>query len=259
MLGISIWEEGLELLAERSVSAIDAWRAARGQPFVFACANPHSLVVSERDPEFKSALQGASAVVADGVGLTMIARSLYGGRMISRITGSDYFSTVMRALNGRAGRTAFFGSRPEVLQRIVARCAVDFPRVIVAAAISPPYGAWSEEANARFLEEIRQADVDALWVGMTAPKQEKWVQANRQHLRAGVIGSVGAVFDYYAGTVKRAPSWVCRAGLEWAYRFVREPARLWERNFVSTPRFMGLAARDAMSGGRAAARRGARS
>lgn len=256
MFGVSIWAEGIDPLVVRSLAAIGAWRAQDAPPFVFACANPHSLVVAERDPQFKSALQAASAVVADGVGLTMIARHLNGGRVVPRITGSDYFNGVMDAMDSRGGRVAFFGSRPEVLARLTSRCAVDFPRVSIAAAISPPFGAWSDDANAGFLEQIRRADADVLWVGMTAPKQEKWVQANREHLHAGLVGSIGAVFDYYSGTVKRAPEWVCRAGFEWAYRFVREPRRLWERNFVSTPRFMGLAAREALIG-RGAGRGGA--
>ena len=90
------------------------------------------------------------------------------------------------------------------------------------------------------LETINKARPDVLWVGMTAPKQEKWVEANRQKLNVPVIGSIGAVFDFYAGTYSRAPQWICDAGLEWAYRFMREPRRMWQRNFVSAPKFVWL-------------------
>jgi N-acetylglucosaminyldiphosphoundecaprenol N-acetyl-beta-D-mannosaminyltransferase len=255
VLGVPLWSSGLAPLLELSLHAIDAHRAGNGHPFVFACANPHSLVVSDRDAEFKSALNAATAVVADGVGLTLVARRLYGNAMLPRITGSDYFDAVMTALDRRAGRVAFFGSRPEVLQLITARCATRYPRVHIVATISPPYGNWAPDADAAYLQQIREANPDVLWVGMTAPKQEKWVHANLERICAGMVGSIGAVFEYFAGTVKRAPQWVCRLGLEWAYRFAHEPARLWERNFISTPQFMGLALRERATILRDAARR----
>jgi len=86
--------------------------------------------------------------------------------------------------------------------------------------------------------EIRAFNPDVLWVGMTAPKQEKWVAANRKQLHVPVIGSIGAVFDYYAGVTQRAPQWICNLGLEWLYRLPREPKRLWRRTFVSAPVFL---------------------
>ena len=85
---------------------------------------------------------------------------------------------------------------------------------------------------------INDANPDVLWVGMTAPKQEKWVEANSQQLNTPVIGSIGAVFDFYAGTKRRAPQWIYRIGLEWAYRFILEPRRMWQRNVVSAPKFV---------------------
>src|SRR5262245_36002255 len=112
MLGIRLWSSGLGQLVERSLRSMEAFRAGRGLPFAFACANPPSLAVSDRDGELKNALRDATAVVADGVGLTFVGRSLYGDRELPRITGSDYFNAVMGALDRRSGRVAFFGSRP---------------------------------------------------------------------------------------------------------------------------------------------------
>jgi N-acetylglucosaminyldiphosphoundecaprenol N-acetyl-beta-D-mannosaminyltransferase len=231
------------VLQERTLSAVDA-RGQETRPFVFACANPHSLVVAERDRDFKGALHDADAVVADGVGLTLMSR-LCGRELGPRITGSDYFVTVMRALDERGGRVAFFGSREGVLKKLTERCRREFPGVTIAEAISPPWGSWSESQDAEFIERINAADVDVLWVGLTAPKQEKWVRRNLEALKLGAIGSIGAVFDYFAGTVVRAPKWVCDRGLEWAWRFAREPARLWERNFVSGPKFVMMALAEA--------------
>src|SRR3569833_2005210 len=126
---------------------------------------------------------------------------------------------------------------------IYTRCARDFTRVTVCGMVSPPYRTWSEDENAAMLSAINAASPDVLWVGMTAPKQEKWVETNRAHLKEPVIGSVGAVFDFYAGTYPRAPAWMCRFGIEWLYRLVKEPQRMWRRNFISSPLFVLLVLR----------------
>lgn len=244
ILGMRLWSRSVESLVSESLSELEARRADGRSPFVFACANPHSLTVAESDPEFKRALRAADAVVADGVGVTVIARAVYGIDSLPRITGSDYFHGVMRELDSRGGSAAFFGSSPAVLQLIEARCRERYPNVRLVAMISPPYGDWSAELDSCYLRAINEASPDVLWVGMTAPRQEKWAEANRARIHAPLVGSIGAVFDYFAGTVRRAPAWVCRAGFEWAYRFVREPRRLWERNLLSAPRFVGLALRD---------------
>ncbi len=247
VLGVRIWADGLEHLIDKSLAAIQIREPAH-QPYVFACANPHSLTVADRDPVFKQALREADAVVADGVGV-QIAANLCGRSLGPRITGIDYFRALMAALNHRGGaRVAYFGSRESVLELLVARGGAAFPQVSVTRAISPPFGDWSPETNQRFIDEINESKPDVLWVGMTAPKQEKWVRDNRHKLDCGVVGSIGAVFDYFAGTVRRAPEWVCDMGLEWAYRLSREPKRLWHRTFVSAPQFLGLAMSEALRG-----------
>ena len=247
MLGVRIWADSLEHLIERSLASIQD-RAGERQPFVFACANPHSLTVADRDPGFKKALREADAVVADGVGVKIAAR-LCGLSIGPRITGIDYFRSLMSALNQRGGaRVVYFGSQEAVLDKLVMRAAAAYPKVSLGKAISPPYGDWSPEANQRFIDEINASNPDVLWVGMTAPKQEKWVRENQHKLECGVVGSIGAVFDYFAGTVRRAPDWVCDMGLEWAYRLSFEPRRLWQRTFVSAPQFLGLAMSEALRG-----------
>ncbi len=218
------------------VAAAESSIESRTRSFVFACANPHSLVVARTDSEFRAALEGADAVVADGVGCRW-GGALAGISVGPRITGSDYFAAIMAALNRSAGRAYFFGSRDEVLDRLTARARREFPGVTFAT-FSPPYGVWSAQDNQRMLADIRRFAPDVLWVGMTAPKQEKWVAANLADISASVVGSIGAVFDYYAGVTQRAPRWICELGLEWLYRLPREPKRLWRRTFVSAPKFL---------------------
>lgn len=238
ILGIRIETRSLEALVDASEASI----RGHGKPFIFACANPHSLVAARNDSDFRIALDGASAVVADGVGCKWGA-VLSGTSVAPRITGSDFFAAMMSSLNKVGGRAFFFGSQDEILGKLAERVNHNFPKVTVAT-FSPPYRQWSEEENTAMIERILQFGPDVLWVGMTAPKQEKWVAKNAPRLQVPVIGSIGAVFDYYAGVVLRAPPWVCRLGLEWLYRLPQEPKRLWRRTIVSAPLFLWLVLRD---------------
>ncbi|SLM49617.1 conserved protein of unknown function [Nitrospira japonica] len=239
LLGVPIDRKALPALTEESVQAIDGSVSQR----IFACANPHSLVVAHDDPDFQRALVQAEFVVADGVGVSLMAR-VTGLQIGPRIAGLDYFAAVLNALQARgAGRVFFFGSSQRVLDLIAARFVMEFPSLTLCGVLSPPFGEWDEAENSKMIRHINEARPDVLWVGMTAPKQEKWVERNRRQLRVPVIGSIGAVFDFYAGTYQRAPSWVCRMGFEWMYRFMLEPRRMWKRNVVSAPKFIWLALR----------------
>jgi N-acetylglucosaminyldiphosphoundecaprenol N-acetyl-beta-D-mannosaminyltransferase len=236
LLGIPVDKDSLEQITDRAVAAIE-----RGSsPTIFSCANPHSLVVAQHDEEFRQALMDSHIVVADGSGITLLSK-LCGINAGPRITGADFFLAVMSALQRRGGgRVCFFGSSQRVLDLIRNRFEQDFPEVDLVGMISPPFRAWSELENEDLVNQIIAAQPDVLWVGMTAPKQETWVQQNRSRLRVPLIGSIGAVFDFYAGTKPRAPEWMCRMGIEWLHRLLKEPKRMWKRNFVSTPRFIAL-------------------
>ena len=236
LLNIDIDLVSLSDLIDKSVNAAVRHNAQ----ICFACANPHSLVIAQSDPDFKDALLGSDIVVADGTGVTMMSRMVR-VPIGPRIAGEDFFLGLMRALNRNNGmRVFFFGSSEHVLTLIQNRMKRDFPNVEVCGTLSPPFRDWSPEENQRLIQQINTARPDVLWVGMTAPKQEKWVHRNRHQLTAPVIGSIGAVFDFFAETHPRAPKWMCRIGLEWLYRLVREPRRMWRRNFVSTPAFIWL-------------------
>lgn len=245
-LGVTIGREPLQALTAAALAAIEGVRPQ----IVFACANSHSLAVTQTDPEFFAALNNAEQVVADGVGLTLMAK-LAGMDVGPRIAGEQYFFSVMQALRGRGhGRVFFFGSSEQVLQRIEARFAREFPSLELCGVLSPPFRPWSEAENNSMIERINTAKPDVLWVGMTAPRQEKWVYRNRSRLNVRVIGSIGAVFDFFAETVASPPEWVRRYGLETVYRFLKEPKRLWYRVFISNGKFVLLALRKHVLGSR---------
>jgi N-acetylglucosaminyldiphosphoundecaprenol N-acetyl-beta-D-mannosaminyltransferase len=201
--------------------------------------------VAQSDPVFLDALNDADQVVADGVGVTLMGR-LARVDVGPRIVGEEYFSSLMRALDSRGGgRIFFFGSSNEVLEKIANRIGHAYPSLTLCGVLSPPYRPWSDEENAVMVRKINESNPDVLWVGMTAPKQEIWVFRNRHALHVPIIGSIGAVFDYFAGTVPSPPHWVRRAGLEWFYRVFwnDNPRRFWLRG-LSFPKLLFMVLRE---------------
>ena len=205
----------------------------------FVCANPHSLVTADRDPMFREAILHADLVTPDGAGIVLASRML-GGSITERVTGSDIFWGLNRQLNERGGASCFFlGSTPSTLAKIRSKMAQDFPNIEVVGTYSPPFKAEFDEAdNERMIKAINAVRPDVLWVGMTAPKQEKWIYRHIDRLDVKFAGAIGAVFDFYVGNVQRSHPVFQRLGLEWLPRLIQEPRRLWRRNFVSSPLFL---------------------
>lgn len=236
-LGVSLSRRTLAEISELLERATNA--SVSGTQLVIACANPHSIVVASEDEEFREALVAADIVLADGVGMQWGAK-ISGIRTGPRISGYELFISAMRIAHTARRKVLFFGSRQEVIALILDRCQREFPQAVVQG-ISPPFGTWTNEDALRHIEQIRDYSPDFLFIGMTAPRQEKWAQANRALIGVPVVASIGAVFEYFAGTIRHAPPAFRRLGLEWAYRLLGEPKRLWRRTFISGPRFLWLA------------------
>jgi len=209
------------------------------EPRYFVCANPHSLVVADEDPLFRQAMLDADLLVPDGAGI-LLASKILGGAIRERVTGTDVFMGLNQRLNDTGGFSVFFlGATESTLSKIASKMANNFPALRVAGTYSPPYKAeFSPEDNEAMIAAINAARPDVLWVGMTAPKQEKWIHTNRARLDVKFIGPIGAVFDFYVGNVKRSHPAFQKMGLEWLPRLLQEPRRLWRRNFVSSPLFL---------------------
>ena len=199
--------------------------------------NPHSYCVSKKDKEFQIALKDSDILLPDGIGIVWAERMLHGNR-ISKIAGYDLFLFLMERANSLHQKVFFLGASEATLDLIHAKAAAEYPNITVGS-FSPPYKPiFSKEDSARLCAKANAFEPDILFVGMTAPKQEKWVHTNKGQLNAKIIGSIGAVFDFYAGTVKRPSKFWINLGLEWLPRLVKEPKRLFKRNFVSTPTFI---------------------
>lgn len=206
------------------------------KPLVISTINAHSYMLAEEDRVFRQALVESDVLLADGFPIVIAAR-LSGGYKIKKIAGADIFYFLLDRLNKSSGSCFFLGSTPETLAKIRSRISVEFPD-ISADSYSPPFKvSYSEQENKEMLDAINSFRPEVLFIGMTAPKQEKWAQANISQIKSGIICSVGAVFDFYAQTTKRpAKIWI-NLGLEWFIRFVKEPRRLWKRYFISSPKF----------------------
>ncbi len=206
----------------------------------FTCLNPHSYEVARTNPAFWDALARAEVLIADGAGITL-ARRARREPVPPRITGFDACDALCRhyAAQTGGGRVFLLGSTNEVLARMATRLASDYPGLTVCGMLSPPMqGAFADEEARKFADAVNGTDADLLLVGLTAPKQELLIEQMHPHLDVGAIAAIGAVFDFLAGTKPRAPRVVSRLGLEWVWRLVREPRRMWRRTFDSGLRFV---------------------
>ncbi|MBE9490993.1 MAG: WecB/TagA/CpsF family glycosyltransferase [Bacteroidetes bacterium] len=235
VLGYSVSNSGLQADANTAIDFINQGQKSK----YMACANPHSLVEAESDVSFKESLHKADILLPDGAGILLAAKIL-NLDIQERVAGTEFFIELTRLCNQQTNVNVFFlGSTEEVLANLVVQIKKNFPNVNVCGTYSPPFKSeFSEQDNQVMVDAINSAHTNVLWVGMTAPKQEKWIHLNRDKLNVNFIGAIGAVFDFYSGSKKRAPQWICKLGLEWLPRLLREPGRLWKRNFVSSPLFL---------------------
>ena len=209
-----------------------------GHPVVVNCLNPHSFVNALDDSAFHMALKNSDYLLPDGEGICLALKK-YRGISIKKIAGDDLHSQLLSSLSNKGGKAYYMGSSEKVLSLIKNRLANEHHSVETRTWPPSFCDELSDEESHRIIDDINTFSPDILFVSMTAPKQEKWVEKYRGLLtNVKIIASIGAVFDFYAGTVKRAPSWAVKMRIEWLFRLLKEPRRMWNRNFVSTPRFL---------------------
>ena len=208
----------------------------------------YSFTVVQRDQIYAESIRSSDFLTPDGQSIVWAAKFLgMKDAPKERIAGWDLFCFEMERVRreavgaGTPQKVMFMGSSEKVLALIRERAAKDYPELEIVT-YSPPYKLeFSEEDNAAIIKEINEANPDLLWIGMTAPKQEKWVYAHWDELDIRChCGAIGAVFDFYAGTVKRAPLWMQKAGMEWLHRLLSNPGRLWRRYIIGNAEFIRL-------------------
>jgi len=204
-------------------------------PTVINTLNAHSFNVALQDQEFHESLTSSDFLTADGVGVVWAVRAS-GAKGLRKIAGFDLFSAAMEQANDQEMIVGFLGSTPEVLEKIQKRAEIDYPGATVKV-LSPPFASsFSDSEAVQLFREL--GDVDILFVGMTAPKQEKFVYQAREHITARAVMSIGAVFDFYSGSTKRPHPLFIKLGLEWLGRSLADPRKLGKRNLVAIPKFI---------------------
>jgi N-acetylglucosaminyldiphosphoundecaprenol N-acetyl-beta-D-mannosaminyltransferase len=203
-----------------------------------ACATSNSLIVASKDIIFQKALKNADLLIPDSFGILLAARILR-LPIPEQVTGFDFFVEFTKFFNKKGGGRFFFlGSTETVLKLIVNKLGKNFPQIHVCGTFSPPFkDNFSKRENEAMIKAINQAVPDVLWIGMSAPKQEKWIFENRKFLNVSLIVAIGAVFDFYAETIKRPNKIWQKLGMEWFIRFIKEPKRIWKRALISIPHF----------------------
>ena len=212
--------------------------------------NAHSYNTALKDPLFAEALQKGDVLIPDGASIVMACRWLKAkSQPTERIAGWDLFELEMERLNRKGGKCFFMGSSEKVLGLIREKAARVYPDITVET-YSPPYKPeFSEEDNRAIIHAINTAKPDLLWIGMTAPKQEKWTYTHWNELDIDChCGNIGAVFDFFAGTVERAPKWWQEHSLEWLYRLMKEPRRMWRRYIIGNALFLLNVAKEKFNG-----------
>ena len=202
--------------------------------------NAHSYNTAQKDVLFAEALKNGDYLIPDGASIVKACRWIKAkSTPKERIAGWDLFEFEMERLNRTGGTCFFMGSSEKVLALIRERAADVYPNITVKT-YSPPYKPeFSEADNKAIIDAINESRPDLLWIGMTAPKQEKWVYSHWDELEIRChCGTIGAVFDFFAGTSRRAPLWWQRHSLEWLYRLLKEPRRMWRRYIIGNVLFL---------------------
>ena len=199
----------------------------------------HGVMESQRDPALKLIHNNAALVTPDGMPLVWLGR-LHGHKHVERVYGPDLLLAACQHGLEKGWRHYFYGGAEGVPELLAQKLCARFPGLQVAGTYSPPFRQLSNQEEVEILQLINDAHPDILWVGLGAPKQEYWMAAHLGKVSAPVMIGVGAAFDFHAVVKKQAPRWMQRSGLEWLYRLLSEPRRLWKRYLVNNPLFVIL-------------------
>jgi N-acetylglucosaminyldiphosphoundecaprenol N-acetyl-beta-D-mannosaminyltransferase len=234
ILGVRVSALNMAVATEK----IAHWIANDARHFI-CVANVHTITESQRDPRLRWVNNNAGMVTPDGMPLVWVCR-LMGQSQVSRVYGPDLLLAVCECSLQYGWSHYFYGGGPGVAEKMVERLLGRFPGLKVVGYESPPFRSLLVEEECAAVERINQAQADILWVGLGAPKQEYWMAEHLGLITVPVMIGVGAAFDFHAGVKKQAPRWMQRSGLEWLFRLMSEPKRLWRRYLINNPLFLWL-------------------
>lgn len=236
VLGVRVSAVNMDL----ALAEIDRWIAARTPHYVIL-RDVHGVILSQDDPALRAIHNRAGLVTPDGMPLVWLSK-LHGHRHVARVYGPDLMLALCEHSLTCGYRHYLYGSSETVLAKLKANLTARFPGLNLVGAYSPPFRPLTPEEDDAVVAMLNAAAPDIIWVGLSTPKQERWMAAHVDRLHAPALMGVGAAFDFHAGMKPQAPRWMQRSGLEWLFRLVTEPSRLWKRYLIYSPRFVYLIA-----------------
>ena len=220
-----------------AIGQIESWIALRDRCHFVAVTGMHGAIEAQNDPAFKNVLNSADLVVPDGMPLIWLAR-LQGHQLKRRVYGPELMLSFCEQTAGKGYRHFFYGATSSVCELLAQKLRSRFPGIQVVGTHSPPFRPLTPEEDEKVISQINETKADILWVGLSTPKQELWMYAHRRRLNVPVLVGVGAAFDINAGVKRQAPRWMREHGLEWFFRLLQEPRRLWYRYLVYGSQFI---------------------
>jgi N-acetylglucosaminyldiphosphoundecaprenol N-acetyl-beta-D-mannosaminyltransferase len=206
-------------------------------PLYITVNNVHTVVESALNKKYKEVINNSYLALPDGKPLSTIAK-IKGNKNICRVFGPTIFEKTLEWGQEDGIKHYFFGSSVETLEKMNNVIKSRFPSVIISGSFSPPYSEFTLKENELFMKQMNESGANIFWIGLGAPKQEIWMYENYKKLERGVMIGIGAGFDYLAGNTKHAPVWMKNMALEWLYRLIQEPKRLWKRYLVTNTLFL---------------------
>jgi N-acetylglucosaminyldiphosphoundecaprenol N-acetyl-beta-D-mannosaminyltransferase len=215
----------------------EQWISRRTRSHYVAFCNVHMVMEAYNNAYFHGALASADLVLPDGMPLIWVGRR-YGFQLHRRVYGPDFFLEFCQTTAAKGYRHFLFGGHPGVPEMVATRLTRGCPGIQIAGTCSPPFGQPTRAEHSEMIARINDSGADVLWVALGCPKQELWMYENRDRLNVSVIAGVGQAFDLCAGRVRQAPRWTRDNGLEWAFRLISNPRRLWRRYLVCNTQFL---------------------
>ena len=225
----------------RALDEIEAW-IRHGEHHYVCVTGVHGVMESQRDADLKRIHNESGLTTPDGMPMVWAGRRA-GATGMARVYGPDLMLALAERAAAQGWPSFFYGGKEGVADRLVAKLQARFPGFSSVGTYSPPFRALTPDEDAAIVERINASGAQLVWVGLSTPKQERWMDAHVGRLDAAALLGVGAAFDIHAGTLPQAPGWMQRHGLEWLYRLIREPRRLWRRYAYNNPRFILAIAR----------------
>ncbi|MGA9882244.1 MAG: WecB/TagA/CpsF family glycosyltransferase [Candidatus Acidiferrales bacterium] len=224
-----------------AIDRIEWWIRNRSRCRYVAVTGMHGVTEAQHDYDLTRVLNAADLVVPDGMPLVWIGR-LRGHRLRRRVYGPELMLSFCQATASKGYRHFLYGGSPEVCDRLSETLRQRFHGISIVGAYSPPFRPLTLDESSEIVDTINRAAPDVVWVGLSTPKQERWMHEYRSRLRVPVLVGVGAAFDINSGTKKQAPEWMREHGFEWLFRLIQEPRRLWRRYLVCGSQFVFLVA-----------------